>query len=93
MRVVPILTGKLASLMYGMMTRKSVEAAIIGHEPGTFIIRFSEQYPGQFGIAYIAVGSPQPKHYLVGTNDTAGAKKTLPDFVMEQKPYAQIIKL
>lgn len=73
------------------MTREDVAQAMADREMGTFIIRFSERYAGQFGIAYM--GAPgQVKHYLVGPNDTAGAKKTLPDFVCEHPQFSHILQ-
>jgi hypothetical protein len=49
------------------------------------------KYPGQFGIAYVR--ESQVKHYLVGQNDTAGAKKTLPDFVNEHPQFIYLLQL
>ena len=78
-------------LLYGCMQRDDVENALSNQPPGTFIIRFSMKYPGQFGIAYVR--EAQVKHYLVGQNDTAGAKKTLPDFVNEHPQFLYLLQL
>lgn len=78
-------------LLYGCMQREDVDTALSGQPPGTFIIRFSMKYPGQFGIAYIR--EDQVKHYLVGQNDTAGSKKTLPDFVNEHPQFIYLLQL
>lgn len=78
-------------LLYGCMQRDDVETALSGQPPGTFIIRFSMKYPGQFGIAYVR--EDQVKHYLVGQNDTAGSKKTLPDFVNEHPQFLYLLQL
>jgi hypothetical protein len=79
-------------LIYGFMTREEVNAALSGQEPGTFVIRFSERYAGQFGIAYVG-STHKVKHYLVGPNDTAGAKKTLADFLSGCSQFAYILQL
>ena len=78
-------------LIYGNMQRDDVDAALSGQPPGTFIIRFSMKYPGQFGIAYVR--EDQVKHYLVGQNDTAGSKKTLPDFINEHPQFLYLLQL
>lgn len=78
-------------LLYGCMQRDDVDAVLSVQPPGTFIIRFSMKYPGQFGIAYVR--EDQVKHYLVGQNDTAGAKKTLPDFVNEHPQFLYLLQL
>ena len=39
--------------------------ALSGEPPGTFVIRFSERHPGQFGIAYVGNRVDHIKHYLV----------------------------
>jgi hypothetical protein len=49
------------------------------------MIRFSERHAGQFAISYVQGGLV--KHYLVQATDTAGARKTLGDFVLEQAQY------
>lgn len=54
------------------MGREDVEASLKNQEPGTFIIRFSERFGGQFAIAFI--GTEQPlkiKHYLMQPNEYA----------------------
>lgn len=52
-------------IIYGFMNRDDVNAALVNQDSGTFIIRFSERNPGQFGIAYCSVEHPvRIKHYL-----------------------------
>eukprot|EP00028_Trichosphaerium_sp_Am-I-7-wt_P000889 CAMPEP_0168524560 /NCGR_PEP_ID=MMETSP0405-20121227/10731_1 /TAXON_ID=498012 /ORGANISM="Trichosphaerium sp, Strain Am-I-7 wt" /LENGTH=556 /DNA_ID=CAMNT_0008546807 /DNA_START=69 /DNA_END=1739 /DNA_ORIENTATION=+ len=81
-------------LIYGFMSRDVVRASLDGQKvPGTFVIRFSEQYPGQFGIAYIGANSQQVKHYLVGANDVAGPRKTLPDFLAQHPQFLYILQV
>lgn len=53
------------------------------------MIRFSERHAGQFAISYVQGGLV--KHYLVQPTDTAGARKTLGDFVLEQAQYVYIV--
>lgn len=70
-------------LLYGFMTREEVDAALSNQIMGTFVIRLSERYSGQLAIAFVG-SNKQIRHYLVAPNDTAGAKKTLPDFLAER---------
>mmetsp|Transcript_19777 Transcript_19777/g.27602 ORF Transcript_19777/g.27602 Transcript_19777/m.27602 type:complete len:637 (+) Transcript_19777:181-2091(+) len=81
-------------MLYGFMGRDEVNAALKDQEPGTFILRFSERHAGQFAIAYIGhEHPPRIKHYLVQPNDTAAAKKTLPDFLEEHRQFLYILIL
>ncbi|EGG18419.1 signal transducer and activator of transcription family protein [Cavenderia fasciculata] len=80
-------------IIYGYMGRQEVQDALTNQDPGTFIIRFSERNPGQFGIAYIGSEVPHRiKHYLVQPNDTAAAKKTFPDFLAEHPQFINILQ-
>eukprot|EP01132_Coremiostelium_polycephalum_P005010 gene5010-6239_t len=80
-------------IIYGYMGRQEVNDALHNQDPGTFIIRFSERNPGQFGIAYIGLEMPpRIKHYLVQPNDTAAAKKTFPDFLSEHSQFINILQ-
>ncbi|KYQ99913.1 signal transducer and activator of transcription (STAT) family protein [Tieghemostelium lacteum] len=80
-------------IIYGYMGRQEVNDALSNQDPGTFIIRFSERNPGQFGIAYIGVELPlRIKHYLVQPNDTAAAKKTFPDFLSEHSQFVNLLQ-
>lgn len=81
-------------MLYGFMGRDEVNAALKDQESGTFILRFSERHAGQFAIAYIGhEHPPRIKHYLVQPNDTAAAKKTLPDFLEEHRQFLSILIL
>lgn len=81
-------------LIYGFLTRVDVNNALNGQEPGTFLLRFSERHSGQFAIAYVGMEKPHKiKHYLVQKSDTAGAKKTLPDFLGECPQFRFLLQL
>lgn len=81
-------------LIYGFMGREDVDAALNNQDPGTFIMRFSERNNGQFAIAYTGTERPTNiKHYLVQPNDTAAAKKTLPDFLADQPQFVTLLVL
>jgi hypothetical protein len=81
-------------LIYGFLTRADVNAALRGQDPGTFLLRFSERHSGQFAIAYVGMEEPHKiKHYLVQKSDTAGAKKTLPDFLGECPQFRYLLQL
>jgi len=43
----------LSSLIYGFITKSVCNGLLKNEEVGTFIIRFSESYPGLFAIAYV----------------------------------------
>ena len=62
---------------------------------GTFIIRFSESYPGFFGVSYVS-GTPSGgtcvMHYLVDHQDI-GSQKTLPDFLRSKDQFQYIAQL
>jgi len=59
-------------------------------------VRFSDRYPGLFAVAY-RLEDPNPanqiRHYLVRPDDTAGAKKTLPDFLAEQSSLIYLLQV
>jgi hypothetical protein len=64
--------------------------ALMNQDLGTFMIRFSETYPGLFAVAYVSDDPcERVKHYLVKPEDT-GSQKTLPDFLAE-KPQFQFL--
>lgn len=77
-------------LIYGCLQRSTVENILKGQPQGTFIIRFSERYPGQFGIAYVK--DVRIKHYLVTQNDIS-IRKTLSDFLLNQTQFLYVLKL
>ncbi|KYQ91411.1 transcriptional repressor [Tieghemostelium lacteum] len=85
-----------SGLIYGFISRQSVEEALRNEEQGTFLIRFSERHAGHFAVGY-RVDDPDPekriRHYLVKADDTAGAKKTLPDFLSECPLFNKILQL
>jgi len=61
---------------------------------GAFLLRFSERVAGQFAVSYVvASGSASltVRHYLIRDTDTAGAKKTLPDFLREYKEFSVLL--
>ena len=60
------------------------------------MLRFSERHAGKFGICYVGVdedGPPRAKHYLVANGDTAGATRTLPDFLLDKPHFGHILQL
>ncbi len=83
-----------AGILLGFTNRQDVNAALHGHEPGTFLVRFSERHAGQFAFAYVGYEMRrQVKHYLVQPNDTASAKKTLPDFLAECHQFQKLLQI
>jgi len=85
-----------SGLIYGFLSREGVHEALQNEEVGTFLIRFSERHPGMFAVGY-KVDDPDisksVRHYLIRPDDTAGAKKTLPDFLAEQPAFTQVLQV
>ena len=82
----------MEGMIYGFITKRACEEILRGEEPGTFIIRFSEQYAGQFAVAYVDADLGEPvKHTLILEEDIS-AKKSLPDFLGEKTPF-QFLRL
>eukprot|EP01104_Vermistella_antarctica_P020405 TRINITY_DN870_c3_g1_i1.p1 TRINITY_DN870_c3_g1~~TRINITY_DN870_c3_g1_i1.p1 ORF type:complete len:636 (-),score=147.18 TRINITY_DN870_c3_g1_i1:39-1946(-) len=80
-----------AGLIYGFVSRDQVIEALRGKPAGTFLIRFSENHSGQFGISYVADGA-KVKHYLVQPNDIAAAKITICDFLRDKGQFAMVLQ-
>lgn len=80
-------------LIYGIMTKHECNAYLGDQEEGTFMLRFSESYPGLFAVGYVS-DDPQErvKHYLVKPEDT-GSQKTLPDFLRETAQFKYLLQL
>lgn len=83
-------------LIYGFLTREGVRDALINEEVGTFLIRMSERHPGLFAVGY-KTDDPDiensVRHYLVRPEDTAGAKKTLPDFLCTCPAFQYLLQV
>jgi len=82
-------------LIHGFLSREAVHDILKDQEPGTFLVRFSERHAGQFAVAYRIDGNPNERvrHYLIQPDDTAGNKKTLPDFLSEQAPFCFLLQI
>jgi hypothetical protein len=74
----------LCGFLHIILARDVVNEILIPHQPGVFLVRFSESNPGALVISY-KLDDPNPsqciRHYLVSNADLSGAKKTLPDFL------------
>lgn len=68
-----------------------MHSSLRNHEAGTFLIRFSERWPGQFAIGYVGVGG-EIKHYLVEEKDLTG-KKSLPEFLEECDQFSTLLQV
>lgn len=86
----PILGLWWQGLVYGFASKDDVNVALAREAPGTFLIRFSESFPGSFAIAYTT--GEGVKHYLVTPQDHA-LHKTLPDFVVAQPQFVNVLQL
>ena len=86
----PVLALWWQGLVYGFASKEDVDIALRNEAPGTFIIRFSETFPGSFAIAY-ATGEGV-KHYHVTPQDHA-LHKTLPDFIIYHAQFTNVLQL
>jgi hypothetical protein len=94
-------------LICGFISRSEAEVILENASPGAFIIRFSEQCPGQFAIAYVPLednsgaewtngsthGQGRVRHYLMQRDDIFGAKKTLADFLGDAKNLSHLVQI
>eukprot|EP01089_Gocevia_fonbrunei_P013113 TRINITY_DN3264_c0_g1_i1.p1 TRINITY_DN3264_c0_g1~~TRINITY_DN3264_c0_g1_i1.p1 ORF type:complete len:561 (-),score=75.93 TRINITY_DN3264_c0_g1_i1:110-1690(-) len=82
-----------AGLIYGFLTKNMCNQLLKDEDVGTFIIRFSESYPGLFAVAYVDLDPyERVKHYLVKHEDIS-SNKTLPDFLREKSQFMFIKQL
>lgn len=80
-------------LIFGIISKEQCNKELNQHEVGTFLIRFSETFPGLFAVAYVSDDPfERVKHYLVKPEDT-GSQKTLPDFLREKPQFQYLLKL
>jgi hypothetical protein len=80
-------------LIYGFITKNACNEILKNEEPGTFLIRFSENYPGLFAVAYVEDDPyERVKHYLVKPEDIS-SNKSLPDFLREKPQFMYINQL
>ena len=95
-------------LVWAFATREEVEQALVGQQPGTFVVRFSERHAGMFVVSYkisrrveeyyraVAApptsGTPSVKHYLIKI-DEISIKKTLPDFLVDTAGLSSIVRV
>jgi len=82
-------------LICGFLSREEVEPVLRNEKVGTFLIRFSENQD-TFAISYQSTdqqGQTKVKHYLLKSDDTHGAKKTLADFLRDFRDLTCILQL
>eukprot|EP01096_Ripella_sp_DP13-Kostka_P008734 TRINITY_DN327_c1_g1_i1.p1 TRINITY_DN327_c1_g1~~TRINITY_DN327_c1_g1_i1.p1 ORF type:complete len:579 (-),score=248.03 TRINITY_DN327_c1_g1_i1:403-2139(-) len=80
-------------LIFGLITKEECNRALLGQDLGTFMIRFSENHPGLFAVAYVDDDPEEPvKHYLIRSDDI-GSQKTLPDFLREKSQFRFLFQL
>jgi len=80
-------------LIYGLISKNDSVAALQRQKEGSFLIRFSESYPGLFAVGYVSDDpAERVKHYLVKPEDT-GSQKTLPDFLREKPQFKHLLEL
>jgi len=79
--------GYLAAFVTG----KEAEEQLKNESPGTFLIRLSERLDGELVISY--VHGTGIRHYLIQADDTADKKKTLIDFLGQNKIFVYILQI
>jgi hypothetical protein len=82
-----------SGLLFGFVSKEVCCYELEGQRDGTFIVRFSEKFPGLFAVAFVFEdGSPdRVKHYLVKPEDT-GSQKSLPDFLREKTQFKYLLR-
>jgi len=73
------------------VTRKEAEEQLKNEPLGTFLIRLSERLDGELVISY--VHGKGIRHYLIQADDTADKKKTLIDFLGQNKIFVYIYQI
>jgi len=73
------------------VTGSDAERELEGHEAGTFIIRLSKRIEGEFVISYKL--KTTVRHYLIQPDDTADKKKTLIDFLGQNRSFLHILQM
>jgi len=89
----PIVQLWQAGLICPFFQRKNVDEILERVEVGTFLVRFSESYAGQFTISHTQIDDnfKVPNHYLVQPTDTA--KNSLPEFIRDKDLLSQVVQL
>ena len=80
-------------LVYGMGAKAECAALLAGHEPGTFMIRFSDTCPGTFAVAFVGEdgGGGAIHHALIRDTDASGAKRGVLEFIHDVAEVRQIL--
>jgi hypothetical protein len=75
----------LHGYIMGFISKEDSERLLIVERPGTFILRFSNQDPGSFAIAYTVPEGNAVNHYLISKNDVHIACSL--DVFLGEKPF------
>lgn len=81
-------------LVYGMGAKAECAALLAGHDPGTFMIRFSDTCPGTFAVAFVGTDTgsgPTVHHALIRDTDASGAKRGVLEFIHDVAEVRQIL--
>jgi len=77
--------------IYGFIDRDQLKVSLKDFELGSFIIRFSEKFPGKLAITYNSLMGDGMKHYLV-TQQDMNTKRTLADFIIQSNNFLRLLK-
>jgi len=77
-------------IIYGYMSKESVQDSLLNQEPGVFLLRFSESQPGQLAIGYVGVMGDL-KHYLIIPQDIP-PKKSFAEFLAESCQFLTLLQ-
>lgn len=89
-----------SGILFGIVSKEYCSRHLENQRNGTFIVRFSEKFPGLFAIAYVCddmrdgdsgESYDRVKHYLVKPEDT-GSQKSLPDFLHEKEQFKYLLR-
>jgi len=83
----------LSGMLFGFVSKEVCCYELEQQRDGTFIVRFSEKFPGLFAVAFVFDdgSSERVKHYLVKPEDT-GSQKSLPDFLREKTQFKYLLR-
>ena len=85
----------LQGYLQGFLTKQACINILSNQPIGTFLIRFSESYPGCFAVTYRAMATNSPdaiRHYLLKADDISGPKHTIADFLGDQIALTHMLR-
>eukprot|EP01121_Diplochlamys_sp_Union-15-3_P004908 TRINITY_DN15110_c0_g1_i1.p1 TRINITY_DN15110_c0_g1~~TRINITY_DN15110_c0_g1_i1.p1 ORF type:complete len:155 (+),score=14.72 TRINITY_DN15110_c0_g1_i1:80-544(+) len=75
------------------LTRIEAEQILVNKRSGSFILRLSTRYAGEFVVSYLPGEKLPVRHYLIKATDTADKKKTIADFLGQYSIFKYIVQV